>query len=125
MKQKFFILLSLVFTIQVHAQVEVVQLRCGNLEKPLGIDVQIPRFSWQIISPQRSVRQTSYHLLVASSPEKLKNNHGDIWNSGNVNSSQSVLVDYKGKALASRMTCYWKVRVVTNKGASEWSKPAI
>src|SRR6476659_6965150 len=125
MRQKIFTLLLIAFTVQLHAQLQVQALRCENLEDPLGIDVQKPRLSWQILSQQRSVLQTSYQVLVASSLEKLNNNQGDIWNSANVNSSQSILVDYRGKALVSRMACYWKVKVITNKGASYWSKPAI
>ncbi|MBS1503516.1 MAG: glycoside hydrolase family 78 protein, partial [Bacteroidetes bacterium] len=41
-----------------------------------------------------------------------------------VRSSTSIMVSYAGKALTSRTTCYWKVRVWTTKGQSSWSEPA-
>ncbi|MET0395181.1 MAG: family 78 glycoside hydrolase catalytic domain, partial [Chitinophagaceae bacterium] len=69
---------------------------------------------------KRNVQQTGYHIIVSSTEAKLKKNEGDIWNSGRVSSAQSVHVVYKGKPLTSRMTCYWKVKIFTNKGESDW-----
>ena len=53
-----------------------------------------------------------------------------LWDSGKVTSDQSVLVEYAGKPLESRMQCYWKVKTwLTAQDSmvqeSEWSKPAI
>jgi alpha-L-rhamnosidase len=59
-------------------------LRCEYRENPLGIDVAKPRLSWVIADPKseisnlesqitRSVAQTAYQVLVASSEELLKN----------------------------------------------------
>jgi alpha-L-rhamnosidase len=45
----------------------------------------------------------------------------DLWNSGKVNSAQSIQVNYAGKALASRMRCFWKVKTWTTAGESAWS----
>lgn len=102
------------------AQIQVWNPRCELLKDPLGIDVTQPRLSWEIMTEKRNVQQTGYHIIVASTEEKLEKNEGDIWNSGKVNSSQSVHVVYKGKPLTSRMTCYWKVKVYTTKGESGW-----
>ncbi|RKR84331.1 alpha-L-rhamnosidase [Mucilaginibacter gracilis] len=99
-------------------------LRCEMLVDPLGIDAVNPRLSWEIISGERNVQQTGYHIMVASSPEKLAANAGDLWDSGTIKSGQSVQVDYAGKTLNSRMACFWKVQVTTNKGESKWSEPA-
>ncbi|MFC0878781.1 family 78 glycoside hydrolase catalytic domain [Saccharicrinis sp. FJH2] len=103
---------------------EPVELRCEMIENPVGIDVKNPGLSWKIISDKRSVYQISYHILVASSVEKLDNNIGDLWDSGDVKSDQSHLVQYNGAELKSRKDCYWKVKVITNKGESEWSETA-
>ncbi|MFB6343774.1 family 78 glycoside hydrolase catalytic domain [Saccharicrinis sp. FJH62] len=103
---------------------EPVELRCEMLENPIGIDVKNPELSWKIISEERSVYQISYRILVASSEERLDNNIGDLWDSGDVKSDQSHLVQYKGAELKSRKDCYWKVKVITNKGESEWSETA-
>jgi alpha-L-rhamnosidase len=99
-------------------------LKCEMLTNPKGIDVTQPRFSWQINTRERGVRQTACQIIVASSLAKLAANEGDLWNSAKVNSSQSVLVDYAGKKLTSRMECFWKVKVWTNKGEQDWTQPA-
>ncbi len=109
------------FTVHCFAQIQVQNLRCEMLNNPLGIDVTQPRFSWQIASPQRNVQQLSYQIIVASSKEKLAADNGDLWNSGKVQSNQSIQVTYAGKALQSRANCFWKVKVITNKGVSAWS----
>jgi alpha-L-rhamnosidase len=101
-------------------------LRCEHLANPLGIDVTQPRLSWVIESTHRGERQTAYQILVASSEVLLKQNKGDCWDSGKVASDQSIQVEYQGKPLASRMRCYWKVRVWDQDGkASAWSEPAL
>ncbi|WPV69738.1 family 78 glycoside hydrolase catalytic domain [Chitinophaga sp. LS1] len=97
-------------------------LRCETLENPVGIDVAQPGMSWEIQGEEHAVMQTAYQILVASTPEKLAKNEGDLWNSGRVVSDRSIQVIYKGKRLRSRQDCYWKVKVWTNKGESEWSK---
>lgn len=97
-------------------------LRCEMLSNPTGIDVNQPRLSWQITATQKNVQQTAYQVIVASSPEKLS--EGDLWNSGKVNSNQSIHVVYNGKPLTSRQACYWKVKVWTNQGETSWSETA-
>ncbi len=56
-------------------------------------------------------KQTAYQVLVASTPEKLAADEGDLWDSGQVASDQSTQVVYAGKPLRSRMRCCWKVRL--------------
>ena len=68
--------------------------------------------------------------MVASTPELLAKDKGDLWDSSKVESDQSIQVEYKGKQLESRMQYYWKVRVwftVHGSGVqgSEWSRPAF
>lgn len=110
---------------QAPAQVSVTNLRCEMLNNPLGIDAAEPGLSWQINTSLRNVQQTAYQVLVASSKEKLARNEGDYWSSGKIQSSQSIHVPYAGRALISRMSCYWKVKVFTSKGESSWSEPAF
>lgn len=104
--------------------IAVENLRCEMLANPQGIDVTLPRLSWTIKATQRNVVQTAYEVIVASTPQKLAAGQGDIWSSGKVNSDRSVLVPYGGKTLTSRLACYWKVKVYTNKGTADWSAPA-
>ncbi|KAA6344990.1 hypothetical protein EZS27_007415 [termite gut metagenome] len=118
------LLAVIVSSCQQKAPMELTGLRCEMLNNPLGIDCSNPRLSWEIIGLQRDIHQTEYHIIVASSPEKLNNDEGDLWDSGAVSSDLSSQIAYGGKALESRAQCFWKVKVTTNKGESAWSKPA-
>ena len=103
-----------------------VQLRCEYLNDPLGIETTSPRLSWIITSDQRGQKQTAYQVLVASSQSLLKQNRGDLWDTGKVQSDQSVLVAYQGKPLSSGTQCFWKVRVWgMDQKPSAWSEPAL
>ncbi|WP_238320844.1 glycoside hydrolase family 78 protein [Neotamlana nanhaiensis] len=105
--------------------IKLKQLECEMLTNPLGIDVLNPRLSWQIDTNQSQVEQTAYHILVASSQEKLNNNEADLWDSGKVQSDASINVYYNGKTLDSRDEAFWKVKVWTNKGETNWSERAL
>jgi len=100
-------------------------LRCEYRVDPWGIDVREPRLSWLIESGERGQRQTAYRILVASSPEDLKADRGDLWDSGKVSGSEMTSVVYRGKPLTSNARCYWKVRVWDgDRRPSAWSEPA-
>jgi len=106
------------------AQVTVGDLRCEYLKDTLGIDAVKPRLSWIINSDRRGELQTAYQVLVASVPERLAKDTGDLWDSGKVASDQSVQVEYAGQPLESRTACCWKVRVWGGDGQpSAWSVP--
>ena len=109
------------------SSVQLGKLRCEYLVNPLGVDVNVPRLSWQLQDTEatRGQKQTAYHVIVASRPELLDQNRGDLWDSGKVESAQSALVSYGGTALQSNQECHWKVRVFDKDGiCSEWSSPA-
>jgi alpha-L-rhamnosidase len=101
------------------------RLRCEYLNDPQGIDVVKPRLSWVVQSDNRGERQTAYQVLVASSSELLAKDQGDLWDSGRVDSDQTIHVEYAGKPLGTRMMCFWKAQAWDKAGqASAWSKPA-
>ena len=107
------------------AGLSAARLRCEYLENPLGIDTLQPRLSWIVESKQRAQRQTAYQILVASTETKLKANAGDLWDSGQVPSDQTLHVNYAGKPLTSYQRCFWKVRVWDKDGKpSAYSEPA-
>ncbi len=107
-----------------NSDIKVINLRCELINNPEGIDIQFPRLSWELQSNEKSVLQKKYRILVASSLEKLNAEEGDLWDSKQVVSDESVFIPYAGEQMESRRECYWKVCVVTNKGKSEWSEPA-
>ncbi|WKN40754.1 alpha-L-rhamnosidase [Tunicatimonas pelagia] len=103
----------------------VEDLRCEYLANPLGIDLKEPRLAWKLQSSVPDTRQTAYRILVASSPETLAKNQGNLWDSNRVPSEESRHITYAGSPLSSRQRCYWKVKVWDNHGnESAWSTPA-
>lgn len=97
----------------------VKNLICEYHTNPIGIDVQKPRLSWQIETTTQNVLQTAYELKVSDQTGKV------IWNTGKVNSGQSVDVVYAGPALKSMQRVSWQVRIWDNQEkASAWSAPA-
>jgi alpha-L-rhamnosidase len=104
---------------------EIGAVRCEYQVNPQGIDNPNPRLNWIIVSDHRGEVQTAYQVLVASSRKLLAADDGDLWDSGRVQSNQSSDVEYAGKPLLSRASCYWKVRIWDRDGKpSEWSIPA-
>ncbi|MBB4943343.1 alpha-L-rhamnosidase [Streptosporangium album] len=99
------------------------ELRVDALVDPLGIDDASPSLSWEMVSARRSVTQTAYEVRAATSAERL--DHPDLWQSGRVNSDQSIGVPWGGVDLRSRQHVVWQVRVWDSAGrVSRWSKSA-
>ena len=104
--------------------VSLTYLRCEYKVDPLGIDVRRPRLSWQLTADGRGVMQAAYQVRVAPSEAGLTTS--PIWDTGRVDSDQSIHVVYDGPALVSRQRYYWQVRVWDGDGAaSDWSAPAF
>ncbi len=80
-----------------------------------------PEFTW--IVPSELEYQQAYRILVASSPELLAENKGDLWDSRKVNSDRSIEIEYSGKALKTDSTYFWKIKLWgNNKKVTKYSK---
>ncbi len=97
-------------------------LLCESMATPLGIGITRPRLSWQMQDARRGARQTAYEIRVASSSEALA--QPDVWDSGRIESDQSVNVAYGGPAVESRKRYYWQVRVWDSQGQASSYSPA-
>jgi len=112
---------------QMNRNILPAELRCEYLAEPRGIDEVNPRLSWilEVKDKTRGQKQTAYEILVSTSDKKLGSDEADLWNSGRVESAQSNQIEYDGRALTSRLRCYWKVRVWDRDGnVSPWSANA-
>ena len=97
-------------------------LKCEQETDPVGIETPSPRFSWQLVSPERGCRQTAYRIVVAGTEKDAAAGRATMWDSGKVPGEQSLLIPYDGQPLEAAETYYWSVRVWGPDGKpSAWS----
>ena len=113
---RIFILLLLVTSCTHDGQVKVTNLRCEYKTNPLGVDVEKPRFSWNLESDRRGATQTSYQVFVSSDMQKLNENIADVWDSQKISSDKSIQIQYEGKPLQSNQKYFWKVQIQDQDG---------
>ena len=107
------------------ATVTVGGLSCDYAVNPLGVDSPNPRLFWKLESRERGQKQMAYQILVASSGKNLAEDDGDLWDSGKVDSGETIQVSYGGRKLKSAQQVFWKVRAWDAGGkVSAWSQPA-
>ncbi len=124
MKKYFFTLLLFIVSKGYAQQLSITNPQCESKTDPVGIDIVMPKFSWQLQSAQRGIMQTAYRVLVADKMEQLQKNQGNIWDSKKINSGQSIQILFKGNELKSATTYFWKVQVWDNKNAMAYSNVA-
>ena len=107
------------------AGLRVEGLKCEYGVEPLGLETPQPRLSWRLEAGERGQVQTAYQVLAALAPGKLAPGKADLWDSGQVASSESIQVVYEGLPLRSGQRVYWKVRAWDKDGRpSSFSRPA-
>src|SRR5271170_2053776 len=108
----------------VSAQAAPVHLRTNSLVNPLGIDTRQPTFSWQNDATSANWMQSSYEILVATDAQNLLPGKADVWDSGQVNSSESLDVHYAGKTIKPQQHYVWKVIVWDSEKNQTRSEPS-
>jgi alpha-L-rhamnosidase len=74
-------------------------------ETPLGIDVEKPRFSWQMASGKRGQSQSAYRITVNDQEGQ------EVWNTGKIESGISLNIEYAGKPLQPATQYNWILQV--------------
>ncbi|MCY1719431.1 family 78 glycoside hydrolase catalytic domain [Prolixibacteraceae bacterium Z1-6] len=104
---------------------ETIDLRCEYLNNPIGIDVLNPHLSWKMKSKERGAAQTAYRIQAATSIALLESETPDLWDSGKIESDQSIQIEYRGNSLNSGTSVFWRVQVWGENGkVMKWSQPA-
>ncbi len=85
-------------------------LTCESLVSPLGMDEPKPALSWQLQDSRAGAAQTAYEVQVATTPALLASGKPDVWDSGRVESNQSVDLRYAGPVLVPYKRYYWRVK---------------
>jgi alpha-L-rhamnosidase len=99
-------------------------LTCEHKKNPIGIDILKPRFSWKINGTGNNILQSAYSIRVAT--DSKFSSSKIVWQSGKIESGESVLQPYKGSDLKSGQRYFWQVKIWDNKGGeSKWSEVAF
>lgn len=89
--------------------------RCDFATDPIAIASTKPCFSWRLTPPGPAatgpLQQLGYRLRVASEPALLSRDKPDCWDSGFVEDTSGVPVDYDGSALACCRRYWWDANV--------------
>lgn len=84
---------------------ELSSLKVEYEETPRGIDVENPRFSWQMTANKRGQSQSAYQITVIDKTGE------EVWNSGKIESDLSLNIEYAGSRLHPRTRYDWSVQV--------------
>ena len=102
------------------------KLTVNSKVSPLTVETETPLFGWIVDAKGFNKFQSAYHILVASSDEKLNENEADLWNSNKVESDASIYVPYAGELLEAENRYFWKVRIWDEQGnMSNWSEAQV
>lgn len=98
-----------IFSITLHATgyiASIHKLKVEYAETPLGIDIEWPRFSWQMQSDESGACQKAYRIVVTDESNEK------IWDSGKVKSDHSLNIKYEGVSSLKPTTRYsWELTV--------------
>lgn len=107
---KFIILIFFSILFDISAQVKLQKLQTNYENTPIGTDITIPQFSWQMYSStnRRGLSQKAYQIIV------LNEKNAVVWDSKKIESDLSHAIQYEGMALEPLNRYTWKLSVWDN-----------
>ncbi|MBN2482550.1 MAG: family 78 glycoside hydrolase catalytic domain [Bacteroidales bacterium] len=108
-----------------HAAVIIGNLQVEYTRNPIGIDVNQPRFSWQMVTTagERGYLQDAYQIVVKDPDGKVH------WDTRKVTGNESVAINYAGNPLQAATRYTWTVTVWDQTGsaasASSWFETGL
>ncbi len=82
----------------------IIDITCEYMDLPLAVTNPHPVFSWKLESEKANVYQKAYEIIV-------KNDDEIVWDSGVVNSSESIGISYEGTPLEPLSSYSYQIRV--------------
>ena len=95
------LLLMCSFSASKNDEFKPLDLRCEYVKNPLAVNSTAPFLSWVLPLSEKMQSQQAYQILVSGTEKALKNDNGDLWDSGKVQSGRSQHLKYMGKELKS------------------------
>jgi len=124
-KRSVVVILILLNCMMANSAPKPVNLKVEYSDTALGIDVETPRFSWQMYAPlgRRGYRQSAYQIIV-------RDRGGEImWDSKKVEDNVSVGIRYAGRPLAATRRYTWSTTIWDQDGesasASSWFETGL
>lgn len=96
-------LMTFIPSMALESATEIYDMKTDDLTNPVGIDTS-PAFSWKLSSDIIGQKQTAYQIII-------KDDSNVVWDSGKVESSDTVAIPYSGEALESSTEYSWTVTV--------------
>ena len=109
----FFITLLSCQKTEINSSVKIENLKCEYMVNPLGIDTDLPRFTWQMKDTLQGAKQTAFQIVLGTDKKSVLKCEGSYWDTGKV-LSDNTLVIYSGEKLLPGTKYYWKVVVWDN-----------
>lgn len=98
------------------------RLRADALVDPLQATSAAPTLSWIGVGEGENLRQTAYQVMVSSSYALAEAGEADLWDSGRVESADSLNIQYAGKTLEPAQRVYWRVRLWDQGSEPGWGQ---
>jgi alpha-L-rhamnosidase len=94
------------------SQGSISELQVDYQTQPLGIDVEIPRFSWQMVAStsERGISQNAFQIVVTDEKGTV------VWDSGKVESDSSLGIPYEGEKLLPKTKYNYTITVWNQNG---------
>lgn len=75
---------------------KIIETKCEYGENPVGLDCENPRLFWKLSSD--GADQKFYRVIVSSSEENAGKGIGDLFDTGEIVSSEAFYTEYRRKS---------------------------
>lgn len=89
----------------------------------IEISTAQPVFGWMPTSSLGHEEQSAYRIWVARDKDMLANDSADAWDSGKIDSNQTLHIPYGGRSLEPGTIYYWKVKTWNQAGIESSCSP--